>query len=414
MMRSGKPIFGITVAASLCAAAALPVLAAEPGTADVAGVRTMMAPLVDVAPLADIVDPMVQTNAKYICGGQVSAGTPIAGDYDGADGLLLTGDDGTSGVIPLAGIPDGAKIRKAVLFWSVLTDSPEVDDIGMHILFDGMPVAGTKVGFVAGATPCFPQDNTVGWKADVTAMVSGNGNYVVAGFPGANSLSGPDFTEGATLAVLFDDGSRTLKRLVEYEGVAVTNGAALTQTLTQTLAGFTAGPFPVTATWYPVIGNGQNAPDYLWFGSLDLGSTILNGSTAAFGASTCSYTDSGSLECFWDDDNVDVSAAFLGGDTSVTVAGGVGPGASDCHSWIAMQLVVGVDPAQFDGLCTAGGAYVDAQCPIGDYRNHGDYMSCVSQAAQAFLSAEGVLCGEAQSCIVNPRARSNVGKKPRP
>lgn len=410
MMRSGKPILGITVAASLYAAVALPVLAAEPGTVDVFSLRSMMAPMVDQAPLADIVDPMILTNAKYICGGQVSAGTPIAGDYDGADGILLTGDDGTSGVIPLAGIPDGAKIRKAVLFWSVLTDSPEVDDIGMHILFDGMPVTGTKVGFVAGATPCFPQDNTIGWKADVTAMVSGNGNYVVTGFPGANRMTDHDFTEGATLAVLFDDGSRTLKRLVEYEGVAVTNFG----TLSQTLAGFTAGPFPVSATWYPVIGNGQSAPDYLWFGPLDLGSTILDGGTAAFAPSTCSYTDTASLECFWDDDNVDVSAAFLGGETSVTVSGGISGGANDCHSWIAMQLVVGTDPAEFDSLCAAGGAYVDAQCPIGEYRNHGEYMRCVSQAAQAFLSAEGVLCGEVQSCIVNPRARSDVGKKPRP
>jgi hypothetical protein len=357
-------------------------------------------------------NPMTLQNAKYVCGGQVSAGTPIAGDADGADGMPGTPDDGTSGVIPLTGIPDGALIRKAVLFWSVLTDSPEADNSGMNIDFAGMPIIGTRVGFVAGETPCFPQQNTIGWKADVTSLVPGNGDYAVSGFPGGNLLFGSDLTEGATLAVLYDDRSDTLRRLVEYEGMAVTN--LMGETVNQTLMSFVAGPYPVTATWYPVVGNGQNSPDVLTFGPLDFGSTIFDGSTAAFPANTCSFIE-GSTQCFWDDDNVDVSMAFAGGENSVVVAGGSPPTGGDCHSWIAMQLVVSVDPAQFDTFCEDGGAYVDAQCPPGDeYRNHGQYMSCVAAAAEAFLVSEDVLCEEVQSCIVNPRARSDVGKKIKP
>lgn len=393
-----------------CLTITLSAFAAEPGTND-SGISARAMPMtVDGPPV--IVEPMALQNAKYICGGQISAGTPIAGDFDGADGMPGTPDDGTSGVIPLMGIPDGALIRKAVLFWSVLTDSPEENNTGMNIYFAGMPIIGTKVGFVAGETPCFPQDNTIGWKADVTSLVTGNGDYPVSGFPGGNSLFGADFTEGATLAVLYDDDSETLRRLVEYEGMAVTN--LVGETVSQTLMSFTAGPFPVTATWYPVVGNGQDAPDALTFGPLDLGSTIFDGSTAAFPAGTCSFIE-GSNQCFWDDDNVDVSAAFAGGETSVVVAGGSPPMGGDCHSWIAMQLVVSVDPAQFGIFCDEGGRYVDAQCPPTDeYRNHGEYMSCVAAAAEAFLASENVLCEEVQSCIVNPRARSDVGKKTKP
>lgn len=387
--------------------------AADPGsTSDMASVRSMATPILLNGPPV-ISEPMSLTNAKYICGGQVSAGTPIAADADGADGVLGTPDDGNSGVIPLAGIPDGAVIRKAVLFWSVLTDSPEEDNTGMNIYFNGMPIVGTKVGFVAGKTPCFPQDNTVGWKADVTQLVSGNGDYTVMGFPGGNTVGGSDFSEGATLAVLYDDSSYTLRRLVEYEGMAVNN--AMGETVHQTLMGFTAGPFPVEATWYPVVGNGQNSADVLSFGPLDFGSTIFDGSTAAFAAETCSLDGGLIAHCFWDDDNVDVSGAFLGGETSVVVVGGTPPSGGDCHSWIAMQLVVSVDPPQFGVFCDEGGRYVDAQCPpYSEYRNHGEYMSCVAAAAEAFLASENILCEEVQSCIVNPRARSDVGKKSKP
>jgi hypothetical protein len=349
---------------------------------------------------ATILNPMTQVNAKYICGGQVSAGTPIAGN---AAGL------GTSGVIPLAGIPAGAKIRKAMLFWSVLTNSAEAANPGMNIAFNGNPITGVKIGFVAGESPCFPQANTMGWKADVTSLVAGNGAYTVGGFPGGNAITGANFTEGATLAVLYDDKSSTLRRLVEYEGMAVTNSGG--EVVSQALMGFTAGGAPVQATWYPVTGNGQAAADTLGFGSLNLGSTILDGSTAAKAAGTCSYTDSGTTECYWDDDNVNVSAAFVGGETSVTVVGGVPEAGGDCHSWLAMQLIVTTPPAQFQDFCAAGGAYADAQCPPGGtYKNHGAYLSCVAQAAEAYLAGQGILCEELQSCIVNPRARSGVGK----
>jgi len=66
--------------------------------------------------------------------------------------------------------------------------------------------------------------------------------------------------------------------------------------------------------------------------------------------------------------------------------------------------------------CAAGGTVVDAACPTGGvYGNHGAYVSCVAAATNAYLATlTGFTADELEeisSCIVNPRARSTVGKK---
>jgi hypothetical protein len=259
----------------------------------------------------------------------------------------------------------------------------------------------------------------VAWKADVTPYVSGDGAYAVSGFPGGNLLFGTDFTEGVTLNVLYDDGSGTLRQFVNYEGLAVTNVTG--DTVSQMMTGFTADPVgPVEATWYPVIGNGQIGPEDLEVSGTGAGSPIdlsddavLDGGTQAFAAATCSYADDISVQCFWDDDMVDVSAAIGTGSVSATMDYAL---TFDCHSFSAMQLLVTTDQTQFGDFCEAGSALVDELCPEagplggGEWKNHGDYVSCVAHAANDYLISENVYCDEIRSCIVNPRARSNVGK----
>jgi hypothetical protein len=76
-----------------------------------------------------------------------------------------------------------------------------------------------------------------------------------------------------------------------------------------------------------------------------------------------------------------------------------------------------VDPATCTvaEACAEGGAAADAACPTGGlYRNHGAYVSCVAAATNAYLATlTGFTSDELEeisSCIVNPRARSSVGK----
>ena len=130
----------------------------------------------------------------------------------------------------------------------------------------------------------------------------------------------------------------------------------------------------------------------------------------AFAAGTCPYSPVAAPQCFWDDDIWDVSAQLANGATTATLSSSEG---TDCLTWPALNLMVSTDEGR---VCEEGGEYVDAICPEeGEYRNHGQYVSCVAQAAEMFLAGlpwEGSCPrDEIQSCIVNPRARSDIGKK---
>jgi len=76
-------------------------------------------------------------------------------------------------------------------------------------------------------------------------------------------------------------------------------------------------------------------------------------------------------------------------------------------------------PGKEPALCESIGRIVDFRVPAnGQYRNHGDYMQKVAQLAEALVNSQveaGLITPEEaeklQSCVVNPRARSDVGKK---
>ncbi|HLF30608.1 MAG TPA: hypothetical protein VI566_06210 [Xanthomonadales bacterium] len=359
---------------------------------------------VPVISQADITDPMLLRSRSLICGDITTAGTPIAGNAGGG---------GNSGEISISGIPVTATVVNARLFWTVLTDNDQASETGKTISFDGNVVSGEMVGFAA-ETPCFAQQNTVAWTADVTSLLTdpGNGAYAVAGFPGNNNLAVGDFTEGVSLVITYADSTASAKALVSYEGLAVTNGNG--ETLHQTLEGFEVGG-TVSATWAPIFGNGQvfgTSDELLEFsggaGALNFDGS-LDGGTAAFAAETCSYLDSATVSCYWDDDLHDVSAAMSPGDVLADVNYEV---VTDCHSFVAMDLAVSVDDV---GICGIAGEQVDALCPATDiWRNHGEYVSCVAHAAEAALAGLTCLSEEQQEeihgCVVSQRAQSDVGK----
>jgi hypothetical protein len=361
---------GLALLLGLCAHAA----AQDPGSVGAGGEPP--AGEEPVISQADFTDPMLFSGRVLTCGDVVTAGTPIAGNATGG---------GNSGEITIASIPVTATVTDARLYWTVLTNSDQTVETGKTISFDGNVVSGEMVGF-AEETPCFTQANTVAWTADVTALVAspGNGTYPVSGFPGDNNLAGANFTEGVSLVITYSDPASAATAVVSYEGLAVTN--VIGETLHQTLQGFTAGG-TVSATWIPIVGNGQvfgAADELLGFtagaGTVNLDAS-LDGGTVAFAAGTCSYLDSVSTQCFWDDDMHDVSAALSPGDLSADVnyeSGG------DCHSFVAMDLTVSVDDA---GICAITGEQVDAVCPSTDmWRNHGEYVSCVAHAAEESLA----------------------------
>ena len=399
-MSSSMLVRGVAVTIALGLSGVM--LFAQVGTV---GGRTTAAPEIN----ASFANPQGRVLHTAVCGGVTQQGTPIAGNASGG---------GTSRSITISGVPGTATVRRATLYWTVLTNVDQTSPTGGSIMFDGNGIAGTKIGTQTG-TPCFPQANTIAWKADVTALVPspGNGTYSVSGFPGGNALGGNEFTEGVMLQILWTDPSAALRDIAVYEtpegtgGLAVTN--AIGDTFNQTLAFNINASGPVSGTLYEVIGNGQSAPELFSVsgpgGVVNLDNT-LDGSTSEFAAGTCSYTDAAdNTECYWDDDAPDFTGALTNTTTSVMVNYEL---TSDCHDFPANTVSVSTDAA---GVCLTGGEFVDAQCPPdGTYKNHGDYVSCVAQAAEQFLA--DLACGpsfpfeETQSCIVNPRARSDVGK----
>ncbi len=393
-MRRVSLMLGLSVL--VCALLNAQVGTAVPGGASTASVST---------------NKMDFRTVRFVCGGKAQAGTPIT----------ALGAANSSGTITISGIPVTAIVDRADLFWSVLTDDdPATSTLGQNISLNGQPVVGFKIGH-AFESPCFTQDNTISYRADVTGLISspGNGIYTVSGLPVA-----PHFSEGVTLQILWADANGPLMEDNLYHAigagpVAVTQADLFSQDLT--ISG-TNATGPVSAKLYEVIGNGQsNGLEDLRFdgpcaGEIGLDDT-LDGSTVAKAAETCTDSPVGAPECFWDDDVHDVSAQFAcaagNAATSASLVSPDVPRLNDCFDWPALSLLTSTDEAV---VCAAGGTYVDHQCPAAaPWRNHGQYLSCVSEAAQRFLAGlpYGGSCprAEIQSCIVNPRAKSDVGKR---
>ena len=128
----------------------------------------------------------------------------FGGYVAGGKGLRNQG----SGVVTIAGIPPTATVVEADLYWNILNGS----DPGGAMNFNGNPIVGTM--FQKGGDPCW-NNGSWAFRADVTPYVTGNGVYMLSGYPtGSTSGTDPWTTpspdpkmEGATLIVFFGQQS---------------------------------------------------------------------------------------------------------------------------------------------------------------------------------------------------------------
>ncbi len=69
------------------------------------------------------------------------------------------------------------------------------------------------------------------------------------------------------------------------------------------------------------------------------------------------------------------------------------------------------DFTEVDDIVNETGCSIGQLCPVDDdYKNHGKYVSCVANAAEAFLDA-GIITEDEKCAIVSEAAKSDVGKK---
>ncbi len=122
------------------------------------------------------------------------------------------------GAIAINGIPAGATVGRAVLVWGILYNGDVPADA---ITFQGHKVRADVAANVSGNL-CWDDDNTIGYAADVTPYVTGNGTYDVTDpVRGATQIDDEPhgtrpYTDGATLVVFYVGGGAQNQVLSDF------------------------------------------------------------------------------------------------------------------------------------------------------------------------------------------------------
>lgn len=186
---------------------------------------------------------------------------------------------GNPSVFNITGIPACATILKAYL-WAGTSGN------GAAMTIDITNPAGTTQSFpmtIVGSGPdkCWGYSGSKTYRADVTNIISGNGNYSMTGF-----LTGyPNDVDGATLMIIYQDPQATYQgHIILHDGTVVVNGGTTTQTVT----GINACANSTFAVAFSAIAdlqmagtltmNGTNAPfTWNWWNYTQVNTNITNG-----------------------------------------------------------------------------------------------------------------------------------------
>jgi uncharacterized repeat protein (TIGR01451 family) len=186
-------------------------------------------------------------------GGVVCQGASFAGREDLAAN--------TSAAITIAGIPAGATVQRALLYWMISGGSDTTATI------NAAAVNGVQVA-TAGNT-CWGPSNSPTFRADVTPQVTGNGVYTIAGLPSSTVANGAD-TNGVALVVVYQNpASGNVRRVMIRDGAISTD--VVGEVVVDTFTGV-AAPLASAAQFHLVVGDGQAFPD---------GNVVFNGVTLA-------------------------------------------------------------------------------------------------------------------------------------
>jgi subtilisin family serine protease len=229
-------------------------------------------------------------------------------------GLATRAGGPASGTITISGIPAGAIVQHAALYWMTIGGPDPV------AVFNGVSRSGTLVG--ASRDSCWNVNqlgpNRVYRHVFPLGQVTGNGNYTVSGVGG---LAGAD-GQGASLVILYRNPASTkVGRLIIRHGAMTGNGT--TPTMSHTFTGLTVPSGPSQVRYHAGLADGQ-------VGATE-GAMLFNGAAI----SPVNFYD-GSDGALWDDDRRPLSVLTLpAGTTSRTNSITVG---SDCLAWAYAAL----------------------------------------------------------------------------
>jgi len=176
-------------------------------------------------------------------------------------------DVGT-GDLTISGI--SGDVTQAFLYWHGPTDSSD-PDANANVTFNGTNITGTNIGF--SDDNFWDYENSQAYRADVTALVSGNGTYALSNFQKLPDVA----INGAALMVFYDDGDPSNDRDVVLfhgnDGNFESPFDAAGWSLTLPGINYTSGIANLTL----LVSDGQN------FGTNDDGTLEVNGSALASG-----------------------------------------------------------------------------------------------------------------------------------
>jgi hypothetical protein len=246
----------------------------------------------------------------------------LFGDVTAA-GVGLRGSG--QGTINLSGIPANGWVQRAFLYWATLGSSGEFTNPQLN----GNTVNGQRIG-TSGDT-CWGVSANYVYRADVTDLVTANGDYTISGLP-SNLADGND-SQGASLVVIYRISG--LFRTVIINDGAVTLDL-VTSTFMDTIGPFTADQPEAQVHITYLIGDGQSQ----W----DSGSLSFEGQNIAEGVFTGVDGD------YWGTLRFDVSGLITEPDATTTINNDP-PGNTntpDCLLWAASILAVETEPPVFD------------------------------------------------------------------
>jgi hypothetical protein len=238
-------------------------------------------------------------------------------------GIAGTGAPGT-GSITVSGV--GANpVTRAYLYWNGIGNPSYVNP---NVTLNGSPVTGTAIG--SSSTNCWGPGDSTAYRADVTALVTGDGAYTVAGL--ASGAAGND-SNGASLIVLFDDGNPSNDRdLVFFEGNDANDPEGFpgeTSGWHATLPGINYSGGTVGIQFH--VADGQDfSDDQVALNTGLVPALVIPDDATLWDGVSLTDAGSGRDDGLWDIHTFDMTSAFPGTPQPVTLAIDGQDGASDC------------------------------------------------------------------------------------
>ncbi len=217
------------------------------------------------------------------------------------------------GTISINGIPPGATVERAVLIWGILYENEVPRNT---ITFDDHQLSANLTSNVSG-TLCWGDSATVGYAADVTPYVTGNGTYEVTEPPNGevrvdeNPYGPLPYSDGASLIVFYDGGGADNQVLSEFS--YNTNTDPTTEnSITRSFTGINSVGGPASLTLAGPDGQNNAGKVFAFTGSTEL--VVEN----PFEGRAPQEGPSFPIGNLWDDEEFNVSAILPAGQQTFT------------------------------------------------------------------------------------------------